>query len=280
MYWGHILSSFTALKGSLENARSFLQVCGLSITWPQKIMIFQQISFQPGQCMQKQSLFSLKTWNKHESRTISRIGSFPANFDMIHRHRATYWKSTYFPIVQLTPYPSDQTRYMAPGQLGKQWRCIYQHGHPYQRQGPHLAVSLATAVVSGGYLCCFCTSWGMRNIKCTPTCSINVRRSFGIPLNTRSTRYIDMFEINGYLWKLIIRCDTEATDLKKKLRAFSRDPLRAVNELKMWPYYIFGHQETATGHTHAFTWSEVPSENLKNMAIFIWFFSVSKSSQN
>ncbi len=99
-------------------------------------MIFQQISFQRGQCMLKQALFSLKTWNKHESRKISCIGtfpafgSFPANFDKIHRHRATYWKSTYFPIVQLTPYPSDYTRCMAPGQLTKPWRCIYQHCLP------------------------------------------------------------------------------------------------------------------------------------------------------
>ncbi len=66
----------------------------------------------------------------------------------------------------------------------------------------------------------------------------------------------------------------------KKLRAFSRDPSRAVNELKMWPQYIFRHPETATGHTHAFTWFEVLSEKSQKYGDFQLVFGVGKSSQN
>ncbi len=60
---------------------------------------------------------------------------------------------------------------------------------------------------------------------------------------------------------ILLKNETPAQEtFAKKLRALSGDRFRAVNELKIRPQSLSGHLETATGHTHALTWHEVPSE--------------------
>ena len=104
----------------------FLQVCCLSMTRPQKIMIFRQISFQPGPCMLKQALFSLKTWNKHESRKISRIGTFNAHFLLLLRWFTGAEQPTENRHI-IPLFSWHRTRVI---KLGAWWRCIYQHYLP------------------------------------------------------------------------------------------------------------------------------------------------------